>query len=300
MSSPRPIFHIGANKAGSTTLQQALFVNHPEVLSLGKPSYMSDPGDAGQAVDAIRDACEVGAVKVGEPIKKLWRRALDAAPEKVPVYSHEELIRTRYYPASDPSRMPRAIVEMAGPVRVVIVTREQIDLLESLYIHKANISTYLPPDRWLAANADWISTFRFHEVANAWASAVGEENVGVFLFEELARDTASFAARLANFIGVDAEVATKLLSHQHKNARKSRRTQAYVKLRSALLPRASLGGWLPEGLRNAWRGYLDGGAPSKESLPEEWIATIRDGYRGDNRKLAERFQLPLEKYKYPL
>ena len=82
MSSRQPIFHIGANKAGSTTLQQALFVNHPEVLSLGKPSYMSDPGDAGQAVDAIRDACEVGAVKVGEPIKKLWRRALDAAPER--------------------------------------------------------------------------------------------------------------------------------------------------------------------------------------------------------------------------
>lgn len=300
MSSRMPVFHIGANKAGSTTLQQALFARHSDILNLGKPDDRSNPGAAGRVVDALRDACAAGAPGATAEQRALWQQAVEPAAGRLAVFSHEELIRHRYYPAEDPTRLPRAIVEMAGPVRVVIVTRHQIDLLESLYIHKANTATYLPPDRWLAANADWISTYRFNEVADAWAAVVGEQNVGVFLFEELVRDTASFATRLADFIGIDAASAQSLLSAQHKNPRKSERTQTYVRLRSAFFPRASLGALLPGPLRRAWHGYLEGGVPSRERLPDAWRATITDGFRSDNRKLANRFRLPLERYDYPM
>jgi hypothetical protein len=300
MSSNRPIFHIGANKAGSTTLQQALFARHPEILNLGKPADRKNPGDAGHAVDAIREAVENGRQPPVEQARSLWQRAVAAGGARVPVFSHEELIRHRYYPAQDPTCLPQAIVGMAGAVRVVLVTRHQIDLIESLYIHKANVATYLPPDRWLAANSDWISTYRFNEVADAWAAVVGEDNVGVFLFEEMARDAKSFATRLSDFMGVDAAVAAALLSAQHKNARKSERTQTYVKLRSAFLPRVSLGTLLPPALRKAWHNYLEGGAPSRERLPADWLASIQDGFRSDNRRLANRFRLPLEQYNYPM
>jgi hypothetical protein len=300
MSSRRPVFHIGANKAGSTTLQEALFARHPEILSLGKPADRKSPGDAIRAVDAIRAACENGAIAANDEVRGLWQGAIAHAEGRLPVFSHEELIRHRYYASQDPKRMPKAIVDMAGPVRVVIVTRHQIDLIESLYIHKSNVKTYLPPDRWLAANSDWISTYRFHDVADAWAGVVGEENVGVFLFEELVRDTKSFAARLAGFMGIDAETTATLLSAQHKNPRKSGRTQAYVKFRSTFFPQASLGALLPAGIRRVWRGYLEGGTPSRESLPDNWLASIKDGYRSDNRKLADRFRLPLDQYNYPI
>ena len=50
-----PVFHIGANKAGSTTLQQALFARHAEVLSLAKPTPNAD---AEQAMDAIVSVCD--------------------------------------------------------------------------------------------------------------------------------------------------------------------------------------------------------------------------------------------------
>lgn len=295
-----PVFHIGANKAGSTTLQEALFARHPEILNLGKPADRKNPGDAGRAVDALRDACEHGTALAMTEQRALWQRATEPAAGRVVVFSHEELIRRRYYPQQDPARMARAIVDMAGPVRVVMVARHQIDLLESLYIHKANTATYLPPDRWLADNSDWISTYRFDEVADAWASVIGERNVGVFLFEELVRDTPSFATRLANFMGIDAARAKDLLSAEHKNPRKSGRTQAYVKLRSAFFPRASLGALLPPSVRRAWRNYLEGGAPSRESLPDNWRETITDGFRSGNRKLADRFRLPLEQYNYPM
>jgi hypothetical protein len=298
--SRTPIFHIGANKAGSTTLQQALFARHPEILNLGKPSDRKNPGDAGRAIAALRDACELGVAPAIAEQRALWTRATEPAAGRLVVFSHEELIRRRYYPEQDPARMVRAIVEMAGPVRVVMVARHQIDLLESLYIHKANTATYLPPDRWLADNPDWINTYRFDEVADAWASVIGERNVGVFLFEEMVRDTPSFAARLANFMGIDAAQTQTLLSAQHKNPRKSGRTQAYVKLRSAFFPRASLGALLPPPVRRAWHKYLDGGAPSRERLPDGWREAITEGFRSGNRKLADRFRLPLEQYNYPI
>lgn len=302
MADRVPIFHIGANKAGSTTLQQALFARHPDVFNLGKPFERSTRGDACRAVDAVCALCEGEASPhpVGVEIRDKWRASIESAGGRLPVFSHEELIRRRYYPENDILRLPNAIVQMAGPVRVMIVTRHQIELIESLYIHKANVATYQPFDRWLKANDEWIGTYRFHEIADAWAKVVGDENVGVFLFEELVRDPKSFADRLCSFIGIDSVQAALLLSDQHKNPRKSSRTQAYVKLRSKLLPRQSLGALLPEKVRERWRGFLEGGGASREPLPKQWLTKIRDTYRDDNQRLAERFRLPLEQYGYPL
>jgi hypothetical protein len=39
-----PVFHIGANKVGSTTLQKALFARHPDVANLGKPNFTPTSG----------------------------------------------------------------------------------------------------------------------------------------------------------------------------------------------------------------------------------------------------------------
>jgi hypothetical protein len=295
-----PVFHIGANKAGSTTLQEALFARHPDIYNLGKPFDRYNPGRAYHVVQALRDGCVNGGMPSLSEQSVLWRKAIEPAAGRLPVFSHEELIRREYYPDDDPTRFARAIVEVVGPVRVVIVTRHQVDLIESLYIHKANVTTYLPPDQWLAANPDWIRAYCFHETANAWAEVVGEENVGVFLFEELAREPKSFAASLAGFMGIDPAPAATLLTGQHKNQRKSNRTQIYVRLRSAFLPRARLGAILPAGIRRAWHNYLEGGAPSRERLPDDWLAMIKDRYRIDNRKLADRFRLPLERYDYPM
>jgi hypothetical protein len=297
-----PVFHIGANKAGSTTLQQALFARHPEVFNLAKPFVRATRGDACRAVDAVCAMCEGedSPPPVAAEIRDKWRRALEPAGDRLPVFSQEELIRRRYYPGHDTARLPKALVEMAGPSRVVIVTRHQIALLESLYIHKANVATYQPFDRWLRDNDEWLGTYRFSEIADGWSKVVGEENVGVFLFEELVRDPRSFADRLASFIGIEATQAGQLLSGQHKNPRKSSRTQAYVKLRSKLLPRRSLSSLLPQRIRDSWHNYLEGGAASREPLPEKWLSKLQDNYRDDNQRLAERYGLPLAQYGYPL
>ncbi len=298
-----PVFHIGANKAGSTTLQQALFARHPDVQSLGKPRPNAE---AGNAVETIVTACDArsGRDHRGldtDAVRKMWQRAIADANGCVPVFSNEELIRFYLYGEPDGDRLARAVTAMAGPVRVVIVTRHQVRLLESLYIHKANSSNYMTPEDWLATEPEGFAHgYKFYEIAEAWMRLVGEDNVGVFVFEELARDSAVFARRMCEFIGIDADIGERLLASQHQNVRKSARTQTYAKLRSAFFPELSFGNALPSPVRRAWRNYLERGRRAQVDLPPGWLSRINDYYSSDNRRLAERFHLPLQHYDYPM
>jgi hypothetical protein len=302
MADRLPVFHIGANKAGSTTLQRALFARHPGVLSLGKPEPVKA---ALKAVSAIHDHCDVREKSPSpldrDALRASWLSAIADANGRLPVFSREELVRYYLYGGTDPDRLPRAISEMAGPVRVVLVIRHQVRLIESLYVQKANSANYLEPEEWLKSQPDWFAFgFRFAEVADAWGRVVGRQNVGVFVFEEMVRDTAGFGKRLCDFIGIDAGIGVPLLLHQHENVRKSDRTQVYARFRSSFFPRVSLGTLLPAPVRNAWRNYLEGGRRAKVELPAQWMDRIRDHYVADNRRLAKEYQLPLEEHGYPL
>jgi len=297
-----PVFHIGANKAGSTTLQKALFGRHPEVLNLGKPTVHPNMQEA---LSQILVACDRNTRMPrhdSEATRRLWQQTVAHAPEQcVPLFSKEELIRYQYYGQPDPLRLPKAIVEMVGPLRVVMVIRHQLRLIESLYVHKSNSANFMSPDNWLASHPERFSfAYRYHEIADAWSRIVGEQNVGVFLFEELVRDSEVFATHLCDFVGIDAQVGIKLLSRCHENVRKSKRTQAYARFRSAVLPKASLGKLLARPWRQRWRNYLEGGPRAEVSLPPDWLHRIVEYYRSDNRKLAERFKLPLREYDYPM
>ncbi len=304
MSERLPVFHIGANKAGSTTLQKALFARHPEVVSLGKPAPV--PAAQSAVADVLRgcDRREVDPPEIdAETVSARWCEAVESAraQRRVPVFSREELIRHYFYGDPDTQRLPRAITNMVGPARIVIVARHQVKLIESLYIHKTNTTNYQAPDEWFQSEPElYAYGYRFHDIADAWAQTVGEENVGVFLFEEMVKDAATFARRLCDFIEIDPEIGAHLLTGQHENVRKSKRTQTYVRIRSALLPNRSLGNLLPAPLRRAWRGYLEGGHGARVELPREWLARIEDYYRNDNRRLAERFGLPLQSHGYPI
>ncbi|MGD9924716.1 MAG: sulfotransferase [Pseudorhodoplanes sp.] len=302
MSDRLPVFHIGANKAGSTTLQKALFARHPGVLSLGKP----EPVEAAlKAVSAIHDHCDSreqdGAPLDREALRANWQNAIGGANGRLPVFSREELVRYYLYGEPDATRLPRAIVDMAGPVRVVLIVRHQLRLIESLYLQKANSANFLDTEAWLDSQPDWFAFgFRFGEVADAWGRVVGRDNVGVFMFEEMVKDTASFGRRLCDFVGIDAGIGVPLLLNQHENVRKSGRTQAYAKFRSSLFPRVSFGALLPAPIRDAWRSYLEGGKRARVELPARWMDRIRDHYVADNRRLASEYHLPLKDHGYPL
>ncbi len=299
-----PVLHIGFNKAGSTTLQNGLFANHSEVVSMGEPIKGRYPG-VEEAMFSVMNSCHRDSARRTkfdlQHSRRLWREtlaALDAG--KVPVYSKESLVRVDFYEEPGDRNLPEKLYALTGPARIVIMARHQIKLLELLYITRTKGHSYMSPDEWFQANqGGWPYMYRYYAMAKAYADVYGRDNVEVFLLEDLISDVASFASRLCGFIGVDAEEGAKLLQDQRWNARTSQRMHAYSKFRKDWGPDIRLSQFVPGPLRTALLSFLTSGRKAKVELPAHWVSEMQAYYSDDNRRLAAEWQLPLEKYQYP-
>lgn len=300
-----PVIHIGFNKCGSTTLQNALFARHPEVVSLGEP-FKQDYPDIDEAMFNAMDSCHRDPARRVpfdlEKGRRLWRTRLASLdPGKVPVYSKESLTRPWFYAEPGDSTLAERLHALVGPARIVVMGRHQIKLLESLYITRTKGHQYQDPEEWIAANSgNWAHIYRYHAFARSYARAFGRGNVGVFLLEDLVSDVEGFARALCGFIGIDAEKGVELLRDQRWNTRTSQRAHIYSKLRKRLGPDIRLSRFAPKPVREAFSSFLGGGKRARVELPAHWLADMESYYREDNRELASEWGLPLGKYGYPL
>ena len=86
-----------------------------------------------------------------------------------------------------------------GPAKIIIVVRNQIRLIESLYLFRAKGFHYEPLDRWLKAKGGRpLQFYKFYMVSQCFAEAFGRENVAVFPLEELKADPNYSLAGYAN------------------------------------------------------------------------------------------------------
>jgi len=305
MPDPLPVLHIGFNKAGSTTLQNGLFARHPEVASLGEP-FKREHLDVHEAMFNVMKSCHRDpAQRVEfnlERCRALWQQALAAiGPGKVPVYSKESMVSAAFYDAPTDARLPTKLRAVVGGARIVIMARHQIKLLESLYITRNKGHSYRSPDEWFEENdRGSLYMFRYNAIAESYAEAFGRENVGVFLLEDLQADVGAFAKRLCDFIGIDGDLGARLLAGQKWNTRTSQRMHTYSRLRKRFGPDIRLNRYVPGSVRDAFVRFIGGGSPAKVELPSRWVSEMRTYYGEDNRQLAARWGLPLEKYGYPL
>lgn len=304
-----PVLHVGFHKCGSTTLQNALFARHPDIANLGEP--IENPSALAALSNAWESCCDDPARRKPYDLdrgRRLWQQALAGVEcGKVAVFSKERL--TRYGYCGAPECLPPKLRALVGPARVVIMTRHQIRLIESLFHSKTNGVFSL--ERWLEKetqgplNKERFHVYRFHAFAEAYAKAFGRENVGVFLLEDLAANAESFARRLCDFIGIDADEGTRLLQGKRFNSRTrfhgtTRRGLVYSRARKLLGQRVHVSQYVPTYLVETFSSFLRRGRPMDVQLPARWVAELESYYRADNCRLAEDWNLPLKKFGYPL
>jgi hypothetical protein len=298
-----PVLHIGFPKTGTTTLQGALFARHPQIANLGEPNKGNTL--ALRALRRVWKSCSEDALKQSraneERSRGLWKEALAECPAgSVPVFSKETLTLPDFYKSADDDRLPNALYSVIGPARIVMVARHQIRMIESLYLYHAKGSRYEPLEPWLRANDSAFELFHFNKVADTYAKVFGKENVALFLLEELQADPSDFARRICGFIGVDPEPGAALVSGERRNVRVSEKYYNYAKLRKRLGLNIPLGRFAPPFIRELFKTTVMGGRTAKIKLPPAWAERLEDRYRGDNRRLADDWNLPLERFGYPL
>ena len=123
MKGPRPLVHIGYHKTATSWLQRRYFSD------LTRGWHLCDRGLVGQAL-INRFSLEFDAGVVSETLHS-WRA--EAAAGAVPVLSHERLSGYPHSGGYDSKELAERIAAVLPDARILIVIREQRNMLHSSY-----------------------------------------------------------------------------------------------------------------------------------------------------------------------
>ena len=303
----RTIIHIGANKTASTTLQRALFRKHSGLHYVGEdaPGYESYAPIVNSMVsdDDLHfpfDACA-----------KLFEKHRNEEMEKTLLYSNEDVMTSRI-----PAICARRLHTFLPDAEILLVVRNQYTAIPSFYANHGAFLKPAPPsyfNRYVSFE-DWmkfqtmfikygaLASFRYDKLLSVYAELFGEDRVHVLLFEEFVEDKQQFVRKLSQILNIDPDEAIKLLSVGHERKRYTGRMLAYNRFRTSFLWGVPLSRYLPFGqaASKLLHKFLNGGMPAKVVVPDELKQQIHEIYCEDNTMLAKKYNLPLERYGYPM
>lgn len=291
-------FHVGWQKAASTTLQFDLFAQHSEVSNLGKPSESSDF----YRYILWTEAADYDSAKS----HAIWQETVapNLVEGKVPVYSYENFATL---PGIDRTLAAQRLANLFPNGRAILLIRNQISLLESLFTHLLVTGKVFGTfEDWLRAQLafpynTFVTHARFFEIYDLYRRLFGADRVLILLFEDLQGDKDAFARHLSEFLQIDKTETTTLLSGAGKRKSRQSRWNALIHQNKALAALDSrLRPLLPAEPRRFLRRALDHRMPAPTTWPPALRRELSDYYRAGNRRLATELGLPLERYAYPL
>ena len=233
------VLHAGLPKTASTMFQNHLFAQHTEVDFLGtyhERHWRQWNKCRDAQVQELLNELVFRRFKTPDfdRAQKLFHEAIrpSLTTGKVPVWSWESLSLS-----SRRLRRRRAenLQKVMGPCRVVILLRNPIKLVESVYfqhLKRENVGGKYQRFRrpWLHTIDSWLESSWSHRGAPAhhldyattidlFAEVFGRDQVGVFLFEDLVQNPTEFVQSLAHFIGIDPVQSLHLTQQSRANDR---------------------------------------------------------------------------------
>jgi len=201
--------HIGYTKTGTTWLRYHEFRKHPDIILL---NYNKNP-----------EARTVTIPEVSELFKQICCvHDLDFQPEffkkkfKEIISRHinfsgaigicYENFSGYVFNGSDSARIADRLFKIFGPTKIIIVIRNQLDMIESIYkqyIHTGgtlSIKQFLDKNRFSVA--DLINKLQYNKLINYYQKLYCKENVFIGVYELFKHDKEKFMKDLYNFIGV--------------------------------------------------------------------------------------------------
>jgi hypothetical protein len=303
--------HIGFPKTGTTTQQMHLFGKHSQIDYLGKP-YADDSLKR----EILRLVMEESTTYDSTALKEYLARQKEKGNHKekrVTVLSDELLVSASK--VRDKGGVAHRLKDIFPGAKILVTVRNQLSILKSAYINGGRLIKYLPqkidglaismPEwleiSWETRDRNYIGNVRYIDTIDYYARLFGKENVLVLLFEDFIKDKETFAQQVSGFLNIDAAESLRHLGEKHENET-LKRSQLELELFLTKLGIYGRRRFITGAIRRLHKlKYLfrkDGKA--RITIPPEWEKRLKDLYIEGNRKLVEHYQLPLEKYNYPL
>lgn len=203
----RPIaIHIGLPKCGSTYLQERYFPAHPEIDYLGPFNGHSEIDQLWKLVTSARHD-EWDAAQASTLLASALKPTSDTG--KIAVISRENF---GINAAVGFREKAQRLHEVAPAASIIIVVREPVALIESIYLQQAkgfgikrsfmSFSDWWEAESRLGWSSRIVSRLQYAQLANHYAHLFGEGRVRVLPFEDFARHRQTFFDSLGAFLGV--------------------------------------------------------------------------------------------------
>jgi len=313
--------HIGLPKTATTLLQQVLFAHHEGIAYMGKypKRVLRRNGESYGSIDLLMRSIH----RCARPDRKTSAHAAavrdfvgrSQASGRVPLWSSEGIcsggIRNRELRA-------KSFAAFFGRYRTLIVLREPISFVKSMYLQKLKEAQYrrrrdrlikrrfFEVEEWLAEN--WaerptgaLSNLDYAQTVDVFSRY--SDDVGVFLFERLVSDKEAFIREICRFVGIDADRSIELISNQRRNPRLSQEQISKMRETYGNIFKRIFLNLVTRKYRREYFGMNQGksqATPAEVVIPEEWRARIHEFAREGNRRLASQWRLPLAEYGYPI
>ena len=202
----RVLLHIGYHKTATTWMQQRFFAdpaNDFEVL--GK-------GFSARPFLVYPTPLEFDPNESREHYSRPVQAALAAG--RTPVFSDERFSGNPFSGGVDSKELAHRLREVFGRARVVIVIREQREMVYSTYVEyvheggSASIQTFLFPQTRYAIPCFRFSHFAYHRLIGCYQQLFGLDRVLVLPFEMLRADPKAFLSRIGEFSGTRCDEPT--------------------------------------------------------------------------------------------
>ncbi len=193
------LIHIGDYKTGTSWFQNQLFPTHPELYYLDSAVHQEivhlmhqliDARDLDFNPDILRErfAGVLNNIKSGNKKIVISREALSGT---FPTGDHAKRIAERLH-------------AVFGEAKVLIVIREQLSMLKSIYSQYVKIGGTLSFEAFVydpVVSPGLIEKLKYHKIIDAYVNIFGQENILIGLFEEFKSDNKLFAKRVVKFAG---------------------------------------------------------------------------------------------------
>ncbi|RPI75570.1 MAG: hypothetical protein EHM45_14780 [Desulfobacteraceae bacterium] len=304
---PKLVVHIGLHKTGSTWLQTCYFPTHPEIHYLNRIDKEMDVFHYVMKADENQWNIQHAT--------GLVERTLKNTNGKINLYSEENLSGQLWRGCFDSKRIALRMSQVFKGLKIILIVRNQIDMLKSIYRQYVHEGGYLSFKGFLddekIAGKDLLEHLKYATIIEYYMQLFGQENIYLGIYEEFERYPDTFVEELSAFMGVK-----KIYFDKDFHDRKINRSYSPLSL---LLARGfnriqktkfNPNGLLPDPseklfnkrywLQNVMDKYIYYKlfAYSPIRLPNE--EKIKNDYRPGNRRLCKLAGKDLTIYQYPV